>query len=305
MMRDPGILADRAAGARFRRACSSCRKEGAEQMMDLRVEKDVVFATRRGSDLTLDIYRPSQEGAPVTIYVHGGGWRSGDKMDDSVRRLTPLAAYGVTVVSVNYGLVPAAKFPDQLHDLKAAVRWLRGNGRRLGLPTERLGIWGASAGAYLGSLLALTAGIAGLEGTVGGHFDQSSAVQAVVHWFGQSDLVASGSRTEVEARLLPFAFEAGLLGVRQITEADRAPELSLLSWVSASAPPFLIAHGDRDHIVLPSEGQALHDAPVRAGVQTRFELVGGAGHEGAAFDDPASLALTAAWLRATLAKPVA
>jgi acetyl esterase/lipase len=274
-------------------------------MMDVRVEKNVVYATRPGSDLTLDIYRPWQDDAPVTIYVHGGGWRSGDKSDDRRCRLNPMSAAGVTVVSVNYSLVPRAMFPDQLHDLKAVVRWLRGNGARLGLPTERIGVWGASAGAYLGSLLALTAGLEAFEGSVGGYFDQSSAVQAVVHWFGQSDLVASGSRTEIESRLLPFAFEAGLLGVGQISDAERASELSLLPWVSASAPPFLIAHGDRDHIVLPSEGLALHQALVRAGVQTRFELVGGAGHEGAEFDDPASLALTAAWLRTTLAAPVA
>ena len=99
------------------------------------------------------------------------------------------------------------------------MRWLRRNGPRLGLPIERIGIWGASAGAYLGSLLALTSGIDRFEGTVGGHFGQSSAAQAVVHWFGQSDLVASGSRTGVEARLLPFTFEAGLLGVADIADA--------------------------------------------------------------------------------------
>jgi acetyl esterase/lipase len=79
--------------------------------------------------------------APVTIYVHGGGWRTGDKADDGARRLAPLSACGVTVVAVNYRLVPRARFPGQLHDLKAAVRWLRGNGPRLGLPTERIGIW--------------------------------------------------------------------------------------------------------------------------------------------------------------------
>jgi acetyl esterase/lipase len=275
-------------------------------VMGARVEKDLVFATHDGSELALDIYRAPCDDAPVTIYVHGGGWRRGDKADHDARRLAPLSAYGVTVVSVNYRLVPHAKFPDQLHDLKAAVRWLRGNGARLGLPTDRIGVWGASAGAYLGSLLALTAGTDRFEGTVGGHFGQSSAIQAVVHWFGQSDLIASGSRTEVEARLLPFAFEAGLLGVDDVADAaDKARELSLLSWVSGGAPPFLIAHGDRDHIVPPSEGQALHQALVRAGATSRFELLGGAGHEGAEFDHPASLALTAAWLRATLAKPTA
>lgn len=272
-------------------------------MTQLRVDRDLVFARHDGSELALDIYRAPRDDAPVAVYVHGGGWRGGDKTDDSTRRLAPLSAYGVTVVSVNYRLVPSAKFPDQLHDVKAAVRWLRGNGARLGLPTERMGIWGASAGAYLGSLLALTAGIDGMEGSVGADLGQSSSVQAVVHWFGQSDLIASGSRSDVEASLLPFAFEAGLLGVPDIADAvNRARELSLLSWVSAAAPPFLIAHGDRDHIVSPSEGLALHHALVRAGVQSRFELLGGAGHEGAEFDHPASLALTAAWLRAVLAR---
>ncbi len=175
------------------------RKEGAGQVMDVQVERDLVFAAHDGADLTLDIYRPSHDDAPVAIYVHGGGWRSGDKADDGARRLAPLSACGVTVVAVNYRLVPRVTFPGQLHDLKGAVRWLRGNGPRLGLPTGRIGIWGASAGAYLGSLLALTAGINRFEGAVGGHFGQSSAVQAVVHWFGQSDLAASGSRTEVES----------------------------------------------------------------------------------------------------------
>ena len=275
-------------------------------MMDVQVDKDLVFAAHDGSDLTLDIYRSPHGDAPVTIYVHGGGWRSGDKADDGARRLAPLSARGVTVVSVNYRLAPRTHFPGQLHDLKAAVRWLRGNGACLGLPTERIGIWGASAGAYLGSLLALTAGIDRFEGTVGEHPGQSSAVQAVVHWFGQADLGASGSRTEVESRLLPFAFEAGFLDAADIADvADRARELSLLSWVSASAPPFLIAHGDRDHIVLPSEGLALHHALVRTGAESRFELLGGTGHEGAEFDQPISLMLTAAWLRATLCEPAA
>jgi acetyl esterase/lipase len=75
--------------------------------------------------------------------------------------------------------------------------------------------------------------------------------------------------------------------------------------VSAGAPPFLTAHGDRDHVVLPSEGLALHHALVRAGAESRFELLGGAGHEAAELDQPTSLALTAAWLRATLSEPTA
>jgi acetyl esterase/lipase len=180
------------------------------------------------------------------------------------------------------------------------VRWLRAHGARVGLRTDRIGIWGASAGAYLSSLLALTAGDDELEGTVGGNLDQSSDVQAVVHWFGQSDLIVAGSRTAIEARLLPFRFEAGLLGVRDLAEAGDRAELSLMARVSSQAPPFLIAHGDRDHVVAPSEGEALHDALSRADADTRLLLLGGAGHEGPEFDHPATLAMTAAWLRTKL-----
>ncbi|WP_204071409.1 alpha/beta hydrolase [Planotetraspora phitsanulokensis] len=270
-------------------------------MTSVTVENDLVFATAGGTELGLDLYRAPQPGAPVVMYVHGGGWRHGDKADGSAERLAPMAAYGVTVASVNYRLVPGAVFPDQLHDLKGAVRWLRAHGADLGLATARIGVWGASAGAYLGSLLALTPGDADFEGTVGGNLDQSSAVQAAVHWFGQSDLLVSGSRSELEARILPFAFEADLLGVPDVADvADRARELSLPSRVRPQAPPFLIAHGDRDRVIPPSEGEALHRALSRAGANTRFDLLGGAGHEGAEFDRPDSLAMTAAWLRAVL-----
>jgi acetyl esterase/lipase len=275
-------------------------------MASMMGDSDHVFATLGETTLGLDLYRAPQADAPVVLYAHGGGWRSGDKADSAADRLAPLARYGVTVASVNYRLVPGATFPDQLHDLKGAVRWLRANGPALGLPTERIGIWGASAGAYLGSLLALTAGEEEFEGTVGGNTEHSSDVQAVVHWFGQSDLLASATRSGIEARLLPFAFEAGLLGVTSVVDAaDRARELSLLTRVSRAAPPFLIAHGDRDHIVAPSEGEALHDALSRAGAETQFLLLGGAGHEGPEFDRPANLALTAAWLRAKLMGPAA
>jgi acetyl esterase/lipase len=269
-------------------------------------DRGLPFATVGTTTLRLDLHRARRPDAPVVVYVHGGGWRSGTRADGGSARPTALAALGVTVASVDYRPVPGATFPDQLHDVKGAVRWVRAHGAELGLRTDRLGIWGASAGAYLGSLLALTPGVAEFEGAVGGNREQSSEIQAVVHWFGQADLLASGSRSDTEARLLPFAFEAGLLGVNSVDRAtDRARALSLLTRISSSAPPFLIAHGDRDHVVPPSEGSALHDALSRAGADSSFLLVGGAGHEGAEFDRPATLAVTAAWLTAQLTVPAA
>jgi acetyl esterase/lipase len=265
------------------------------------VEKDHIYATIGDTVLGLDLYRAPMTAAPVVVHVHGGGWRSGDKADGAAERLAALAAYGVTVASVNYRLVPAASLPAQLHDVKGAVRWLRANAARLGIPSDHIGMWGASAGAYLASLLALTPHDDDLEGDVGGNLEYASDVHAVVHWFGQSDLLASGSRTAAEARLLPFAFEAGVLGVEHVADAgNRARTFGLLHRVSADAPPFLIAHGDRDHIVAPSESESLHAALSRAGADTTFLLVGGEGHEGPKFDQPAMLSMTAAWLRAKL-----
>lgn len=265
------------------------------------VERDLAYAHVDGADLCLDIYRPDEPGTPVVVYVHGGGWTWGDRRTDGATRLAPLASYGVTVVSIDYRLAPHTVFPQQLHDVKGAVRWLRAHGARLGLATGRIGVWGASAGAYLGSMLALTDGDSLLEGAVGGNLDRSSAVQAVVHWFGQADLEASAARSELEARLLPFRFEADLLGTTDPAElVQRARAFDLLSRVSAQAPPFLIAHGDRDRIVPPSEGFALFHALGRAGARCRLELLGGAGHEDAQFNSPATLAGTAAWLRTVL-----
>ena len=89
--------------------------------------------------------------------------------------------------------------------------------------------------------------------------------------------------------------------MRDVDEvADHAGDFSLLTRITAQAPPFLIAHGDRDHVVAPPDGAALHDALCRAGADTRLMLLGGAGHEGAEFDRPDALAMTAAWLRAKL-----
>ncbi len=104
---------------------------------------DITYAEADGRALQLDLYRPESEGqVPAVIYLHGGGWGRGDKADDAQTRLQPAAAHGIAVLSVNYRLAPAAVYPAQIHDVKAAIRWTRAHGAEYGLNTNVLGLWG-------------------------------------------------------------------------------------------------------------------------------------------------------------------
>jgi acetyl esterase/lipase len=267
-------------------------------MVAVTSHRDLEYANVAGTSLTLDLHRPDTGGpVPVVVFLHGGAWRVGDKADHEHERLVALAAHGIAVASADYRFVAQATHPAQVHDSKAVVRWLRAHGAEWDLATGRVGIWGASAGAYLAAMVALTPGDAELEGSVGGNPEQPSDVQAVVSWFGQSDLRTNALRTSLEAELLDPPVEQGLLGLDDVpAHAEIARHASPLYRVTAAAPPFLIAHGDRDRVTPVSESSALHDALVRAGAQSTFLLLGGAGHEGAAFDRPDHIGLTAAFL---------
>jgi acetyl esterase/lipase len=266
------------------------------------ITRDVVFASESGVDLTLDIYRPESEGpTPTVIYLHGGAWMEGDKSADSENRLEPFASHGVALISANYRLISQATFPAQIHDVKGLVRWVRAHGHDYGLATEKLGIWGSSAGGTLGSLLALTEGDRDFEGSVGGNTSESSAVQAVVHWFGPTDLVSGSSRSWLEDIILPPALEPPLFGAKSIGDVkDAAWAASPIHRVSSSAPPFLISHGDRDRVLPFTETESLHTALSRAGARSTFLSIAGAGHEDHLFDSPANLAMTAAFFKAYL-----
>lgn len=268
---------------------------------EVTVERGLVYAVVQGRELAIDLYRPEETDSPVVVYIHGGGWVHGDRTTDATTRVAPMAARGLTVAAIDYRLAPTTVFPAQVHDVKGAIRWLRAHASDLGIDTHKIGIWGASAGAYLGSLAALTSDDPSMEGDVGDNLDQPSAVDAVVHWFGPADLASSAARSGPEDRLLSFRFEAELLNAAdQADLTARARGFSLLDRVTLHAPPFLIAHGDRDRIVSPSQSHALHYALGHLGVRSRLEMLADAGHEDPEFDSPASLAITAAWLKETL-----
>jgi acetyl esterase/lipase len=267
------------------------------------LRSDLQYASVDGLPLLLDLYRPdTATPPPVVIYVHGGGWAVGDKADEYAKqRGLDLASHGIAVASINYRLIDQSRYPAQVHDVNAAVRFMRGTATKLEIAAEKIGIWGASAGAHLAALCALTTGDAEMEGALGDHLGKSSAIDCAVSWFGVNNLLLAGSKSALERQLIPTGPEAGLLGVADVSEAPEvARSASPLYRVGADAPPFLIAHGDRDRMVPLAQSTALHDALITAGVASSLVVIGGAGHEDAAFDVPANIAMTAAFLSAHL-----
>ena len=244
---------------------------------------------------TLDLYRPDIPGeVPVVLYLHGGGWQVGDKTADSKERLERLASHGVAVASANYRLVPDHRYPAQVHDAKRAVAWLRERGSALGLATELVGVWGASAGGYLATMLGVTNDDAELAGGV----DPARArVDVVVDWFGQSDLQSNSQRSWLEKEVLAPPFEKQFLDLEDPSAGgELVAAASPRRRVTGNEPPFLIVHGDRDRITPIHESATLHEALVRAGAQSTFVTLGGAGHESHTFDRPDHIAMTAAFL---------
>jgi acetyl esterase/lipase len=267
------------------------------------IQADIEYAQVAGTSLRLDLYTPSGATGPLPtlLYLHGGAWALGDKSDMAVERLGPLVGHGFAVASANYRLVPSAIHPAQVHDCKAAVRWLRANAAEHGLDPARIAIGGASAGGHLASLVGLTAGDEELEGDVGEHTGVSSEVAAVVAYFPGTDLLLSGGRNPLEGQILPPPPTAALLGLDRI---DDDPELvrsaSPRYRAHAGAPPHLILHGDRDTMVNHEQSRVLHEALSAVGASSLYLLISGAGHEDPQFVRPAVTAAVAGFLSESL-----
>ncbi|GEE00797.1 hypothetical protein nbrc107696_45350 [Gordonia spumicola] len=233
------------------------------------------YVERASGSLLLDVHRPDRPSAGVVVYLHGGGFAAGDRAMDRPR-VEAMVRHGLTVVVPDYRLAPAA-FPDPVDDVLEALAWIGDHPDEVG--STRIGLWGASAGAVL-------AGLAGLRGTV----------DAVVSWFGFGDITTVAARSPLEEALLPPGPENALLGVDDVrAHPDLMRAASPVHQVRADAPPFLIAHGDRDRMVDEREGRRLHDALTAVGARSTFVVLGGAGHEDPAFDEPTSIAMTAAF----------
>ena len=189
----------------------------------------------------------------------------------------PMTVKGYAAASISYRLSQQAKWPAQIHDCKAAVRWLRAHAKDYNLDPDRFGAWGASAGGHLVALLGTTGDVKDLEGDLGNP-GVPSRVQAVCDWCGPSDFTVIGKFPSHLKHDAPDSPEAKLLGGAIRDNLDKARQASPVTWVAKDAPPFLIMHGDKDMTVPFNQGEVLTEALKKAGVSVKFVPVRGAGH---------------------------
>lgn len=234
------------------------------------VQLDIAYRDGKSKAWRLDLAMPKAKAAaprPAIVFVHGGGWRAGDKRRGTFwRGAIDYAQKGYVCITVNYRLIDEAPLPACIEDVKCAVRWLRAHAKQYGVDPLRIGAYGNSAGAHLVCMLGLAGKAAGLEGD-GPYQDQSSLVQAVC-----------ASATPTDFRL----FEAKAKSLFKGTDAELAAQIkaaSPVTHVRKDAPAFLLVHGTKDRTVDVKHSDSFFKALKQAGASdVTYERIEDAGH---------------------------
>jgi acetyl esterase/lipase len=226
------------------------------------IETDVVFGTGGGRELRCDVYTPPGEasGRPCVILVHGGAWRIGDR--------TQLRGYGILLgragyvcVAPEYRLTPESPWPAQIHDVNAAIRWVRANAERLGTDPDRIAIEGNSAGAHLALLAAGTPSVEEWQGE-GGNPGIATHVAAAIGIYTPT-LFSHGPRAR------------GAVPLGALSDADDEEVARLASpvtHVGPHFPPTMLIHGTSDTTVPARASLVMYEALVDAGVPVELHM---------------------------------
>ncbi len=229
------------------------------------VEEGIVFGTGGGRELRCDVYLPPgrPQRAPAVLLVHGGAWRSGDR--------SQLRGYGILLgregyvcVASEYRLSGEATWPAPLHDVKAALRWMRANADRYGIDPERIAVSGNSAGAHLALMMAGTPGVPEFEGE-GGDAGVSTHVAAAIGIYAPVELASAGG-----------AEQDGINPVRELMGANATAEdhrrASPITYAAAGFPPTLLIHGNKDTVVPHRNSLRMYEALEQAGVPVELHI---------------------------------
>jgi acetyl esterase/lipase len=242
---------------------------------DTSVKKDIVYADAGGKKLLLDLYMPSGTKDPyLIVWIHGGAWRSGSKESPPLG----LVSAGYALASINYRLSEEAVFPAMIHDIKAAIRFLRGNAKKYGYRPDKIIIWGSSAGGHLAALVGTTNNDKALEGTLGNYLTESSSVQVILDFYGPTNFLTILKQSTTHGVSVRAPALKLLLGKPVEEVPELAKQASPVYQVDASDPPLLIVHGDQDIQVPVNQSLELMAVYKKLSLTVQTEFIPGADH---------------------------
>lgn len=249
---------------------------------DIVIEENVTYGKAGDTELKLDLARQQGDGPfPAIVFIHGGGWSGGNRQMYR-GQIQEAAQRGYVAATISYRLMKydeAKKetttadpiFPAQIHDAKAAIRWVRANATKYNIDPNRIGVTGGSAGGHLSLLVGLTDPASGLEGD-SGNPEQSSRVQAVVNVFGPTDMVYC-----LEKSSAPWIVRL-FMGGTPAEVGERYKAASPITYVSDNDPPVLTLHGDHDALVPIEQATALDTKMKAVGASHTLMVFEGQGH---------------------------
>jgi len=244
---------------------------------------EIEYARTNESALMLDLHLPSKNDAPALIvWIHGGAWRAGSRKSVQIEGMLEK---GWAIASIDYRLSPQAAFPAQIHDIKAAIRYLRAHSKQLSINTEKIVIAGSSAGGHLAALAGVTNFHSELEGTIGEHDDQDSSIQAIVSLYGASNLTSILKQSTPHGLKVRVPALDLLLGGQPDDKSGIARLASPVAHIDADDPPCLLIHGDQDPQMPINQSHELHGKYEKAGLDCVFEVIYGGAHGGDQFFD--------------------
>lgn len=251
---------------------------------------DPVPATTVGN--LLDLYIPQVPGKqelPLLIWTSGSAWFSDDGKSGAAAIAEEFNPRGYAVAGVSVRSSLQVKFPGQLFDIRAAIRWLRAHAEDYGVDPGRIAIMGNSSGGWVSAIAATTSDILQLDGEpdVGG---VSSAVQASVPFFPptafrQMDRQTLEQKATYDLAFLPvivhdapFSPESNLIGCPIQTCPQATEAANPITYINGHEPPIHVFHGTFDPLLPPGQSEALYEALKAARDEASFTLVDGAGH---------------------------
>ncbi|MBD3676282.1 MAG: alpha/beta hydrolase [Planctomycetaceae bacterium] len=249
---------------------------------EIETKLNIPYADNDNPRQALDLYLPtakSEKPRPVIVFIHGGGWRNGDKKSGRGRLLPFVRSGEYAGVSVGYRLTDEAQWPSQIHDCKAAIRWIRAHAGEYNLDPEKIGIMGTSAGGHLVAMLGTSGGLESLEGELGQHNDEDSRVTCVVDFYGPTEMLTMGKSPGLDHNA-PGSPEAKLLGgpIQEVKEIAR--QASPITHVSKDDAPFLIIHGTNDPLVPFEQSTRFQKKLKEAGVEATLITIKDGKHGG-------------------------